>query len=463
MRYDCRLQNIHSSYIAHIYLLTFQLTGTVLNHSAPSLSTASIDFGDVLVGTVVASENGNLQNAIGPFRADLVLTTVNGSGHTSTLTRGGSSTGSIAAGSSLANSIGLVMSAAGAYSATYGYDVEDQNVAGGVDQTTQNIAVSATVIAAALLTDNSATTLGDGSAVLVSNAAAAPLRSVAYVNSYSISPSWTLNNLAVGSVMVPGSNTSTASVSVDDTGLLNGQSIGGTLSIQFENNQAIMGAADQDLGSLAWNLSHTVSGNVGDGSADVGNGGSYAGLNGHSDETLGTQAHLLGGTNSTGLPTTVTMTWRDRTADEANGFAASLPLGSVGLATDVLNLSGTEGSAFVLELTVDPQSSLDSLFLAWFDGADWVLATLGNLGVNTTNPLWLNYQGSWEDSGAGLALGAYGYGNGVVWAVLDHTSEFSAVEVEANVEAVPEPSTMVLAVVGLLTLGLVACRRRGRA
>ena len=39
--------------------------------------------------------------------ADLVLTAVNGSGNTGTLTRSGSSSGSVAAGGSLANSIGL--------------------------------------------------------------------------------------------------------------------------------------------------------------------------------------------------------------------------------------------------------------------------------------------------------------------------------------------------------------------
>jgi len=434
------------------------VSGNVLDHASASLSTNSVDFGNVLVGASVAPVGVDLQNASGN-RADLVLTAVNGSGDTSTLTRSGASTGSVVAGGSLSSSIGLVTTTAGTFGANYAYDVEDQNLPGATDLTTQNLAVAAQLYAAASLTANTATTLNHGSSVSILNAVAAPLRATAYVDAFSISPNWTLNNLGIGSTIAPGAGTPTATVTFDDTGLLAGQTITGTLGITLENDQAITGAANQDLGVYNWNLSHTVVTSSGDATADVSNGGSYNGLNGMSDGSLGTDAALLGGSNTSGSPTTVSMMWRDRTGDEASGFAVSLPSGAVGLVSDVLELLGTDGTVFVLEMTIDVvHNAADDFYLAWLDGGEWKLAIEGNHGTNTTNPAWLNFAGTWQDSGAGLTVGAYGHTPTSVWAVLDHNSEFSALE-EAEAQAVPEPSTLLLAGIGLTALVVVGVRR----
>jgi hypothetical protein len=352
-----------------------------------------------------------------------------------------------------------VTTTAGSFNANYAYDVEDQNLAGGLDQATQNLAVSGNVYAAASITANTATTLNSGSSVLINNAAAAPLRATAYVDTYSISPGWTLNNLGVGSTIAPGAGAPTANVSFDDTGLLNNYVVTGTLLIMLENDQAITGTTNQDLGSYNWNLSHTVSGQTGIQAAPVAVNGAYDNLAGTSDKLLASIATLLDGDNVNGPATSVTMIWRDR-------VGAELPSGSPRpLVSDVADLDGTAGDVFVLQMNYDQgQASTEaasaaagSLFLAWFDGSDWVNAIQGNVGTNTTNPAFLNYQGSWASSGAGLTLGAWGVdiANDVVWAVLDHNSEFA---VEADV--VPEPSTIVLVIAGIgMLVGACRCGR----
>ena len=139
------------------------------------------------------------------------------------------------------------------------------------------------------------------------------------------------------------------------------------------------------------------------------------------------------------------------------------------MVSDVVDLGGTAGDVFVLELGYDESAmsgveamaaATGNLYLAWLDDGVWKNAIEGNAGANTSNPALLNYQGSWLASGAGLTLGAWGVdiaGN-VVWAVLDHNSEFAASEAES----VPEPSAIALALFGLLMFPMLAWRRRER-
>jgi len=436
------------------------VSGNVLNHASPSLSTASITFGNLLVGYAATPVGVNLQNAAGPNRADLVLTAVNGSGNTGTLTRSGASTGSVAAGGSLANSIGLATTASGSFAASYAYDVEDQNLLGGTDLTTQNLSASATVYDPASLTANTASTLDSGNNVSIANASGT-FRSAAFVDAISISTGWTLNNLSVGNAIASGAGTPTATVTHNDVGLLNNYVVTGTLGITLENDQTILGSGNQDLGTFNWNLSHTVRGQSGSQSAHVPANGAYDGLSGTSDKLLGSVARLLDGDNSNGPATTVMTTWRSRTGTELPSNSSSP------LASDVVDLMGSAGDVFVMELTYDQgqvsteaNSALSgALHLAWLDGGVWKRAIEGNTGTNTTIPAFLNYQGSWAASEAGLILGAWGIDtvNKVAWAVLDHSGEF-AVVAEA---VVPEPSTFLLGVLGIGMLALSAwrCRR----
>ena len=161
-----------------------------------------------------------------------------------------------------------------------------------------------------------------------------------------------------------------------------------------------------------------------------------------------------------GSNTTVTMSWRDRTANELPGYSLTP------LASDVVNLTGTAGDIFVLQMiyldggpTEAAQAAAGNIYLTWLDNGIWKNAVAGNIGANTTNPAFLNYQGSWAASGAGLTLGAWGVdtASNSVWAVLDHNSEFAA----AEEVLVPEPSAIVLALSGLFTLGCFV-RWRGR-
>ncbi len=99
-------------------------------------------------------------------------------------------------------------------------------------------------------------------------------------------------------------------------------------------------------------------------------------------------------------------------------------------------------------------------FLGWYNGAgDWVNAALGNTGNNAFNMgdhIQLGFEGSFAEFqvlyGSYLPdyIGAWGFTDTSVWAVLNHNSDFGVV---------PEPS-----VVALVGLGCVAMlfRRRMR-
>ena len=309
----------------------------------------------------------------------------------------------------------------------------------GSDDPDDTISVFARLLDPALLTGNAGSTLNSGSGVSVSNALG-PYRSPAFVDSIAISPRWTLNNLPVGEAIVAGGGTPTASVGFDAGGLLNGQTMTGTLEVTFENDQGYTGATDGDLGTLSWNLEQPVSGNVGAGVADVAAGGSYANLSGTSDAELGSVATILAGSNSSGGEATVSMSWRDRGPTER------------WLDSDVLALGGTDGDIIVLELTYDDTlipSGKEALWAAngemcvyWYDvsGGQWLNAIAGNHGANVGVA---NFHGTWAEAGSPMELGAWGVDidDNVVWAVIDHEGEFA-----------PEPGTLALLLGGALVL-----------
>ncbi len=300
--------------------------------------------------------------------------------------------------------------------------------------------------------------VGAGDTISVTNAAADPgtQRASAAITASSLSghAGWSVLGLSQGtSITAGGSQVGTAAF--DGAGLLNG-TYEGTLTVTFEHaDQSLPGAAANDLGSLSWDLSTTLTGRTGSGTAAVGAGESLAGLGIDSAAPRGTVAEIQAGTALGSR--TVAMSF---TAAPGSGFFAS----------DMLTLTGTSGDAVVLTLTFDAaalaQMPAESLFVGWLDTRpespthdSWINAVEGNSAELVS--LDTAYAGSWDDytrafsvAAPAEAVGAWGFDvdAGTVWAVVNHNSRFAVV---------PEPVPFSLAMVALAAAGLF-CGRRHR-
>ena len=181
---------------------------------------------------------------------------------------------------------------------------------------------------------------------------------------------------------------------------------------------------------------------------------------------LSTTTSIVGGTSS---GKTVTLS----TTNLATQFKS--------LASDVVSVTGNAGDVFALQLTFDLNAvneigGADAARLLWLNPASghWTNAVNGDIGTNTTNPLYLNYQGSFADFEAanGITastnlspyLGAYGVDavNDTVWAIIDHNSNFGTGDFSQLPEGVPEPSGWMVLVVGGMGLVGFGRVRRGR-
>lgn len=200
--------------------------------------------------------------------------------------------------------------------------------------------------------------------------------------------------------------------------------------------------------------------------SNVAAGGSYAGLSSRTSTgttTVGTEAKLLWGSNTTGSPVTVSMNWRDRAVVETYPTMTDPPTNwdEYGLFGDVTQVQGIDGTKFVLQMTYCQDSLLvldhglteqwyaehQWIYLAWLDTSagdmsqwHWKNAVAGNHGLDN-DPAFQGL-GAWSGD---TTLGHWGVDidNNTVWAVLDHNSQFSPT---------PEPATLaLLAAGGLLT------------
>jgi hypothetical protein len=156
---------------------------------------------------------------------------------------------------------------------------------------------------------------------------------------------------------------------------------------------------------------------------------------------LGTTVQLLGGTASVNRAVLTT-------------FSA----GPTGAASDDVNVSGTISDTYVLELSYSQAAALalpggpNAMQLQWLNPntGQWVNAVDGNTGGT---PTFVN--GAYNPA-VDFNLGTYGVDttNDVVWAVVDHNSQFAADS------QVPEPGSVMLLSVGLTgLLGGVRFRR----
>lgn len=126
--------------------------------------------------------------------------------------------------------------------------------------------------------------------------------------------------------------------------------------------------------------------------------------------------------------------------------------------SDVFSLSNMEsGKMFTLQLSIDSVISENNSLL-WYDSATnlWVNAVLGNSNAGTMGLTGFQGDGAYN-AGSDFVLGYWGYdsANKVVWAVLDHNSQFA-------LSAVPEPGTTAMVAIGLGMM-LFLVRRQVRA
>jgi MYXO-CTERM domain-containing protein len=189
-------------------------------------------------------------------------------------------------------------------------------------------------------------------------------------------------------------------------------------------------------------------------------------------KALNTTVKLLYYTNSTvGDTGAVSITMRTRTASEASNTETLQTTGALNvggknegyLVSDVADVTGmidvgTQTDKFVLQMSYNEAlllgheemgAAAGRVILVSRSGTEWVNAVLLNVGAGNT-PTFVNRAYAPGDENT---LGLYGVDttNNVVWAVLNHNSEFAVI---------PEPSTMVLGGVAMLGFAGLGLRRR---
>lgn len=300
---------------------------------------------------------------------------------------------------------------------------------------------------------------------------------------------------------------------VDDSSMAGaGGNNNGTLTVNIVANVGMSYASSSNNRDL---FGGSLTGTVAGSGSYSGLESQVAGTTGTGDgaSALGTIATIVAGKNATGSAEEISMAWRTRTRSpmpsEIEPPTKPLLALKGELGSDILRLTGMdapggnhslagrhETDAFALQMTYDGSEAFEefsaiqgNIFLVWLnpgedgvigDGVNaasaddrWVNAVEGNFGVGSSvmlNPqAFTNVHSSWEDFAAMNSItndnlsdfvGAWGvdtsstYGGhqGVVWAVLNHNSDFAVV---------PEPSTA--AVIGLAAgAGLLGRGRRRR-
>ncbi len=322
-----------------------------------------------------------------------------------------------------------------------------------------------------------------------------------------ISSTLASGNLTAGTQTINGNitvNTASYRGAASDTVVINNTTLNATDGADtFTVSVGAVGQATASITStdiMAFNVANKLT------AAVAGSGGTYVGLSAKTSASqgngvLGTEAQILYGGN-TGAAKTVSMNWRTRAAAESSA-TQQFPLGKDGsyLVSDVVDVDGMakaggltsaggtshETDVFVLQMSYDWENMTDeavriatgNMMLMYLD------EEFLDLDTNTVKPLWRPaYKGNFgidqvvlDDNAANgnhrgwqymgdvafdpqihAHLGMYGVdtqsnpGQHMVWAVLNHNSQF----------AVPEPMTVSLLVIGGVGM-MLRRRRRSRA
>jgi hypothetical protein len=286
-----------------------------------------------------------------------------------------------------------------------------------------------------------------------------------------------LSGTTVGTLLPQGASTTlTAVINTSSASYAPGSFTANVADDQTYAGKGATSLADQTLtvtGAIAWAaatsstsfgpaLSATVTGSAGTPAAPLFSKVDVA----TSPGAFGTQASLLGSGSVTGQ--SVTMAWRQATAAEQSAKAPII--------SDVVALGGTAlpTTAYVLEMSFDPTNWAVASHLAQLEAAgkiylvsdtsgSWRNAVLDNTlpaGSNAVADFQGSYQAYLAFEGAPTLpnqLGAWGVGvdpasgQDVVWAVLNHASDFAVV---------PEPATMAFLLLGGLGMTGAALKRR---
>ena len=272
--------------------------------------------------------------------------------------------------------------------------------------------------------------LGDGGTTgsvggnVVNNAELAFNRSDAYTYGNVISGTGFVVQYGAGVLTLSGKNTYTGQTQVWAGSTLN---VTGSLAKKDSKSIQVTALEAGSTGSAATIIRKITSGTALAGYGATGNG------------NLTTEAQMLGGVTTS--DSNLSMSWRDATTTE-------LGVGKgTGFISEVLNLSGLNAARYGLSLTFDTDAlanlgagtSTGGVYVAWSaDGStNWEKVSLGSASS------------SYSDS---LAAGSWGLtGTNTIWVVTDHTN--------GSFVVVPEPGTLALLSVALLSLAAYVWRR----
>ena len=421
---------------------TTALTGTTINVTGTGYRLASantlgdVSFGKFLTGTTLSTVLSATNTAASDGFSEKL--TVSGSA-TGAASFSGSAT--VVAGSSTSLTVGLA-NTVGVHTGTVAVNlVSDGAGTSGLGTTAltgQTVNVSGTGYDRASLSQAQSTS-GNTTTINLDNASGA-YRAGATVSAVNLSQAQAGFSTSNFSSTTIASGTSAAVAQFDITNKLNG-TYKGTLGYTAQNDASILGSGTGDLnGSIG--LSVNVSSKTDSGAAQILAGGSYkdygidtsAALSAATGHT--TTATILGGTNTNLTAVDLTMTLSNPALIHNSKYVSS----------NAVDVTGINGTMFVLQLTYDTNSNVgsDPYYIGWYDAAlgHWVNAIGGNSNSNGTTDLF----GSNAILGAYNAstdyhLGLYGFDSttNTAWAVVDHNSEFAVI---------PEPSTWAMMVGG---------------